>query len=168
MPVKISAQQEFCSDEHKAIALLLSQYRGPRPQLLTPGTISSRLVPNPPSPTPYVPPTKKDWDILFQSMFDEYFNSPPSVASPVPAVVALEPVDSTGTPSSTTNDQDAPSPNNDPFFGVLIPEPNSKESSSSDVIPTNVHLVNQPPVHLMTNENPSTVNIKQHCGKRLA
>ncbi|GJT41935.1 retrovirus-related pol polyprotein from transposon TNT 1-94 [Tanacetum coccineum] len=37
---------------------------------------------------------------------------------------------------------------NDPFFGVTIPEPNSKESSSRDVIPTNVHLVNQPLEHL--------------------
>ncbi|GJS60184.1 hypothetical protein Tco_0654968 [Tanacetum coccineum] len=83
---------------------------GPAPQLLTPGTISSGLVPNPPSPTPYVPPTKKDWDILFQTMFDEYFNPPPSVASPVPAVVSPEPADPTGTPSSNTIDQDAPSP----------------------------------------------------------
>nr|GEZ89836.1 retrovirus-related Pol polyprotein from transposon TNT 1-94 [Tanacetum cinerariifolium] len=82
---------------------------GPEPQLLTPRTISSEVVPNPPSPTPYVPPTKKDWDILFQLMFDEYLSLPPSVASPVPAVVALEPADSTSSPSSTPVDQDAPS-----------------------------------------------------------
>ncbi|GKB88268.1 retrovirus-related pol polyprotein from transposon TNT 1-94 [Tanacetum coccineum] len=44
---------------------------GPEPQLLTPRTHNSGLVPNPPSPTPYVPPTKKDCDILFQPMFDE-------------------------------------------------------------------------------------------------
>ncbi|GJX18799.1 retrovirus-related pol polyprotein from transposon TNT 1-94 [Tanacetum coccineum] len=37
---------------------------------------------------------------------------------------------------------------NDPFFGVPIPKPNSKESSSMDVIPTNMHSVNQPPEHL--------------------
>ncbi|GKD25689.1 retrovirus-related pol polyprotein from transposon TNT 1-94 [Tanacetum coccineum] len=37
---------------------------------------------------------------------------------------------------------------NNPFFGVLIPEPNSKESSLRDVIPTNVHSVNQPPEHI--------------------
>nr|GEY30208.1 retrovirus-related Pol polyprotein from transposon TNT 1-94 [Tanacetum cinerariifolium] len=43
-------------------------------------------------------------------MFDEYFNPPPSVASPVIAVVAPEPTDLTGTPSSTSIDQDAPSP----------------------------------------------------------
>ncbi|GKA79138.1 retrovirus-related pol polyprotein from transposon TNT 1-94 [Tanacetum coccineum] len=81
-------------------------------------------------------------------MFDEYFSPPPSVASPVPVVVAQVPVDSTGSPSSTLVNQDAPSQNNDPFFGVSIPEPNYEESSSRDVILTNVHSVNQPPEHL--------------------
>ncbi|GKE61134.1 hypothetical protein Tco_1511501 [Tanacetum coccineum] len=33
---------------------------GPGPKLLTPRTISSGLVPNIPSSTPYVPPTKND------------------------------------------------------------------------------------------------------------
>nr|GEY51674.1 hypothetical protein [Tanacetum cinerariifolium] len=47
------------------------------------------LVPNSSSPTLYVPPTKKDWDILFQPIFDEYFNPPPSVASPVPVYQKL-------------------------------------------------------------------------------
>nr|GEY95834.1 retrovirus-related Pol polyprotein from transposon TNT 1-94 [Tanacetum cinerariifolium] len=67
-------------------------------------------MPNPPSPTPYVPPTKKDYDILFQPMFDEYFSPPPCVASLVHVVIALEPTDSTGSPSSTLVDQDPPSP----------------------------------------------------------
>ncbi|GJV86895.1 retrovirus-related pol polyprotein from transposon TNT 1-94 [Tanacetum coccineum] len=43
-------------------------------------------------------------------MFDEYFNPLPSVASSVPAVVALVLADSTGPPSSTTINQDAPYP----------------------------------------------------------
>ncbi|GJS69730.1 hypothetical protein Tco_0702571 [Tanacetum coccineum] len=38
--------------------------------------------------------------------------------------------------------------NNDPFFGIPIPEPTSEESSSRDVITTNVHSVNQPPEYL--------------------
>nr|GEW89469.1 hypothetical protein [Tanacetum cinerariifolium] len=42
----------------------------PDPQLLTPGTISSGFVPQPPSPTPNVPPTKNDWDTLLYPMFD--------------------------------------------------------------------------------------------------
>ncbi|GJZ51774.1 hypothetical protein Tco_0606289 [Tanacetum coccineum] len=98
----------------------------------------------PPSQTPYVPPTKND----FQLLFDEYFNPSPSVASPVPTVVTPEHADPTSTPSSTSIDQDAPSPNNDPFFGVPIPESNSKESSLRDVILTNVHSVKQPSKHL--------------------
>ncbi|GJT01489.1 retrovirus-related pol polyprotein from transposon TNT 1-94 [Tanacetum coccineum] len=58
-------------------------------------------------------------------------------------VVAPEPVVSTGSPFSTTADQDAPSPNvahmnNNPFFGIPIPE-NDSEATSSDVIPTVVH-----------------------------
>ncbi|GJZ96068.1 retrovirus-related pol polyprotein from transposon TNT 1-94 [Tanacetum coccineum] len=82
---------------------------GPAPQLFTPVTLSSGLVPNPPFPAPYVLPTKNDWDILFQPMFDEFFNPPPSVVSPVPAAVARRPADLTGSPMSTSIEQDAPS-----------------------------------------------------------
>nr|GEZ31096.1 hypothetical protein [Tanacetum cinerariifolium] len=142
---------------------------------MTPTTISSRLVPNPPPSTPHVPPSRTKWDILFQPLFDELLIPPPSVDPPSPEViapitevVAPEPAELTSSPSSTTVDQDAPSPsnsqttpktqshvisndveeenhdldfvhmNNDPFFGIPIPE-NDFESSSSDVIPTVVH-----------------------------
>ncbi|GKF68140.1 hypothetical protein Tco_0197819, partial [Tanacetum coccineum] len=76
--------------------------------------ISSRLVPNLVPAAPYVPPTNKKLEILFQPMFDEYLE-PPRVerpVSPAPAVPVL--VNSTGTPSSTTIDQDAPSLNHSP------------------------------------------------------
>ncbi|GJT96321.1 hypothetical protein Tco_1091839 [Tanacetum coccineum] len=97
-------------DSDKLTTMAFEQFNlRPGPQLLTPGIISSGLVPNPSSPTPYVPPTKKDCDILFQPMFDEYFSPPPSVASPVPTVIAPVPADSTCSPSSTLVDQDAPS-----------------------------------------------------------
>ncbi|GJZ60598.1 hypothetical protein Tco_0616414 [Tanacetum coccineum] len=81
-------------------------------------------------------------------MFDEYFYPPSIVASPILAVVAPEPADPTGTPSLTSIDQDAPFLNSDPFFGVPIPKLNYEESSSRDVIPTNVQSVNKPPEHL--------------------
>ncbi|GKF42824.1 retrovirus-related pol polyprotein from transposon TNT 1-94, partial [Tanacetum coccineum] len=48
---------------------------GPNPNLLTPGPISSRLVPNSALAIPYVPPTNKDLELLFQPMFDEYFET---------------------------------------------------------------------------------------------
>ncbi|GJV01876.1 hypothetical protein Tco_1335445 [Tanacetum coccineum] len=76
---------------------------------LTPGYISSGLVQNPVSPTPYVPPSKKDYEILFQLLCDEYFNPPPRAISPDPvAVAAPRAVDPADSPSSTTIDQDVP------------------------------------------------------------
>ncbi|GKA55503.1 retrovirus-related pol polyprotein from transposon TNT 1-94 [Tanacetum coccineum] len=39
----------------------------------------SGLVPNPPPSTPFVPPSRSDWDLLFQPMFDESLNPPPYV-----------------------------------------------------------------------------------------
>nr|GEZ05973.1 retrovirus-related Pol polyprotein from transposon TNT 1-94 [Tanacetum cinerariifolium] len=90
---------------------------GPALNEMTPATISSRLVPKPFSSTPYVPPSRNDWDLLFQPLFDELLTPPPSVDPPAPEVMALiadviSPVqaESTGSPSSTTVDQDAPSP----------------------------------------------------------
>ncbi|GKB47571.1 retrovirus-related pol polyprotein from transposon TNT 1-94, partial [Tanacetum coccineum] len=136
---------------------------------MTPTTISSGLVPNPPPLRPFVPPSRIDRDILFQPLFDELLTPPPSVDHPAPEVVAqinevvaLVSAVSTGLPSSTTVDKDAPCssnsqttpetqppiiPNNveednhdievehmynDPFFGVPILEIPSDQSSSSE------------------------------------
>ncbi|GJW25722.1 putative ribonuclease H-like domain-containing protein [Tanacetum coccineum] len=92
---------------------------GPALHDMTPVTISSGLVPNPPPSTPFVPPSRSDWDLLFQPMFDESLNPPPyvdlqapEVIAPIPEVVAPEHAVLTGSPSSTTVDQDAPSPSN--------------------------------------------------------
>ncbi|GJW99222.1 retrovirus-related pol polyprotein from transposon TNT 1-94, partial [Tanacetum coccineum] len=135
-----------------------------------------RLVPNPPPSTPFVPSSRTDWDIMFQPMFDELLTPPPSVdypttevVAPIHEVVAPVPVVSTGSPSSTNVNQDAPSPShsqttpetqppvipndveednhdieithmgNDPYFGIPIPEIPSDQSSSSDSIHTIVH-----------------------------
>ncbi|GJQ93909.1 retrovirus-related pol polyprotein from transposon TNT 1-94 [Tanacetum coccineum] len=92
---------------------------GPAPTFLTPGQISLGLVPNPVPAAPYVPPTNKELEILFQPMFDEYLE-PPRVERPVsPAPAASVPVNSAGTPSSTTIDQDAPSPSHSPSSSAL-------------------------------------------------
>ncbi|GJT67775.1 retrovirus-related pol polyprotein from transposon TNT 1-94 [Tanacetum coccineum] len=116
-------------------------------------------------------------DILLQPMFDELLTLPPSVDLLAPEVIAqsdevVTPVTdvSTGSPSSTIVDQDAPSPSNsqttpetqppsipndveednhdievahmgnDPYFGFLILEILFDQSSSSDSIHTMVHL----------------------------
>nr|GFC19839.1 retrovirus-related Pol polyprotein from transposon TNT 1-94 [Tanacetum cinerariifolium] len=132
---------------------------GPALNDMTPGTISSGLVQKPSSSASYVPPLRNDWDLLFQLMFDELLNPPPSVdnqaaevIAPIAEVIPQVDDDSTGLPSSTTVDQDAPSPSksltptkiqssvilqdvgndnldievahigNDPLLGVSIPE----------------------------------------------
>ncbi|GJV73736.1 integrase, catalytic region, zinc finger, CCHC-type containing protein [Tanacetum coccineum] len=58
---------------------------------------------------PCIPPPRDDWDRLFQPMFDEYFNLPTIVGSPVPVVVAPRAVELADSPVSTSIDQDAPS-----------------------------------------------------------
>nr|GEW55755.1 hypothetical protein [Tanacetum cinerariifolium] len=65
-----------------------------------------------------LPPLRTDWDLLFQPLFDELITYPPSFDHLTPKVIALiaevvapEPAASTSSPSSTTIDQDAPSPN---------------------------------------------------------
>nr|GEX37111.1 retrovirus-related Pol polyprotein from transposon TNT 1-94 [Tanacetum cinerariifolium] len=84
---------------------------------ITSRTISSGLVQKSSLSTSFVPPSRNDWDLLFQPMFNELLNPPPSVVNQAPKVIApidevIPPVyaDSTGSPSSTTVDQDAPSP----------------------------------------------------------
>ncbi|GKD48991.1 hypothetical protein Tco_1277967 [Tanacetum coccineum] len=50
---------------------------GPTLHDLTPVTISSELVPNPPSSTPFVPPSRFDLDLLYLQMFYELAHLPP-------------------------------------------------------------------------------------------
>nr|GFB63209.1 putative ribonuclease H-like domain-containing protein [Tanacetum cinerariifolium] len=112
-------------------------------------------------------PSRNDCDLLFQPLFDELLTPLPSVdplapevIAPIVDVIPPEQAESTGSPSSTTVDQDAPSPSksqttpetqshviaqnveedihdikvahmgNDPLFGMPIPEVASDQSSS--------------------------------------
>nr|GEX22770.1 retrovirus-related Pol polyprotein from transposon TNT 1-94 [Tanacetum cinerariifolium] len=163
-------------DELTAIASEQSR-SGPALNEMAPATISSRLVQKSSSSTSYVPPSRNYWDLLFQPMFDELLNPPPSVDRQAAEVIAsiadaVPPVqaDSTGLPSSTMVDQDAPSLSkshtttetqssvipqeaeednldievahmgNDMLFGVPIPEVTSAQSSST----TSLHSIVQP------------------------
>nr|GEX92097.1 retrotransposon protein, putative, Ty1-copia subclass [Tanacetum cinerariifolium] len=116
---------------------MASEQRSSGPVLneMTPGTISSGLVPTTSPSTSYVPPSRNDWDLLFQPMFDELLNPQPSVVNQTPEAIApivevIPPgyVDSTSSPSSTTVDQDAPSMSNSP----------TPTETQSSVIPQNV------------------------------
>ncbi|GJZ17106.1 hypothetical protein Tco_0553229 [Tanacetum coccineum] len=87
---------------------------GPAPNLLMPGPISLGLVPNPPPTAPYVPPTNKELEILFQPMFDDYFE-PHIVDRLVPPAPATQVLVNLIDPSvSISVDQDAPSGSHSP------------------------------------------------------
>nr|GEU82085.1 retrovirus-related Pol polyprotein from transposon TNT 1-94 [Tanacetum cinerariifolium] len=112
---------------------------GPEPSFLMPGQISSGLVPNSVSAAPYVPPTNKELEILFQSMFDEYLK-PPRVERPVsPATTFQVLVISSGTHSSTAIDQDAPSPSHS--SSELQPLSHIKLDEYDDVLKNKARLV---------------------------
>nr|GFB16159.1 hypothetical protein [Tanacetum cinerariifolium] len=96
---------------------MASEQRSSGPALndMTPGTISSGLVHKSSSSASYVPPSRNDWDLLFQPLFNELLNPPPSVVNqaieviaPIAEVIHQVDADSTGSPSSTIVDQDAP------------------------------------------------------------
>ncbi|GJS97682.1 retrovirus-related pol polyprotein from transposon TNT 1-94 [Tanacetum coccineum] len=99
---------------------------GPAPQLMTPRTLNSGFVTNPIPQPPYVQPTKNYWDILFQPMFDEFFNPPESVVSLVPTVVARRPTYPTGVKEHIQTAHF-----DDPFHGILHEDSTSQESSSN-------------------------------------
>ncbi|GKB39703.1 retrovirus-related pol polyprotein from transposon TNT 1-94 [Tanacetum coccineum] len=143
---KLQPKADIDFDELTAMASEHSS-SGPALHEMTPATISSGLVPNPPPSTPVDHPA-------------------PEVVAPIDEVAAPVPAVSTGLPSSTTVDQDAPSPSNsqttpdtqppvipndveednhdikvahmgnDPYFGIPILEVSSDQSSSSDSIHT--------------------------------
>nr|GFB67816.1 hypothetical protein [Tanacetum cinerariifolium] len=112
--LKLKADIDF-----NELTAMASKHSSSEPALhkMTLATINSGLVPNPSSSTPFVPPLRTDWNILFQPLFDELLTPPPSVDHPAPKVIAAtaevvapEPTALTGSPSSTTVDQDAPAP----------------------------------------------------------
>nr|GFC44239.1 putative ribonuclease H-like domain-containing protein [Tanacetum cinerariifolium] len=76
--------------ERRSHTLIEAAYTISRPALheMTPATISLGFVPKPTSLTPFVPPLRNDWDLLFQPLFDELLNPSPSVDPPAPEVIA--------------------------------------------------------------------------------
>ncbi|GKA84318.1 retrovirus-related pol polyprotein from transposon TNT 1-94 [Tanacetum coccineum] len=131
---------------------------GPAPILLTPGPISSGLVPNPAPAIPFAPPTNKELEMLFQPMFDEYFNPPGIRQNPIPVIptgpsvsIAIDldapsgshtssPLDHhsssvhhglAGEPSAEVNPFAAADP--EPFVNVFAPDYNSEASSSGEI-----------------------------------
>ncbi|GJV30043.1 retrovirus-related pol polyprotein from transposon TNT 1-94 [Tanacetum coccineum] len=83
---------------------------GPMLHSMTPTTPSSGLVLNPPPLVPFVLPSRKEWDVVFKPMFDEFYSPPASVAYLVPVVEDPTPVEFNRFTFSTTVDQMLNSP----------------------------------------------------------
>nr|GEY20437.1 retrovirus-related Pol polyprotein from transposon TNT 1-94 [Tanacetum cinerariifolium] len=109
----------------------------------------SGLVHTNSSSTSYVPPSRNDWDLLFQPMFDELLNPPsgvnqaPEAIAPIVEVIPPVNADLTCSPSSTMVEQDAPSTTHlwsNPLVGIPILEINSEKSitpaSPQAIVPT--------------------------------
>ncbi|GKA90291.1 hypothetical protein Tco_0812161, partial [Tanacetum coccineum] len=118
-------------DGTSTTAQLYPELLGPAPALMTPGYISSGLMQNSVSPTPYVPPSKKDYEIL-----------------------AVDPV---GSPSSTTIDQDEQSTSTSPSNQEIQSQVTHQENVIGDPsrpVPqfTPDHSSSGPVLHEMTSD----------------
>ncbi|GJW25382.1 retrovirus-related pol polyprotein from transposon TNT 1-94, partial [Tanacetum coccineum] len=108
--------------------------------------VERRLVPNNAPSTSSKPPSKKDLDILFQPIFEEYFKPSPSVVSLTISAVTL-PTNTAEETSLIYIDQDAPSPMIHLQFAP--PDSSSAKSSSSRIVDTsNMHTFQQPYSHI--------------------
>nr|GEX01182.1 hypothetical protein [Tanacetum cinerariifolium] len=129
------------ASEHNSLELAFHE--------MTPTTIILGIVPNLPPSTPFVIPSRTNWDLLFQPLFDGLLNPLSSVDHPALEVIALitkavapEPAASTVISNDVeeeNHDIDVAHMNNDSFIDISIPENDSKTSSYSNVIPIIMH-----------------------------
>nr|GEU63912.1 retrovirus-related Pol polyprotein from transposon TNT 1-94 [Tanacetum cinerariifolium] len=131
---------------------------GPALHELTPITISSGFVPKPTSSTPFVPPLRNDWDLLFQHFAPELAESTCS-----PSLTTVNQHEPSPSKSQTTLEtqppvipQDVKEDNHDIevahmgydlIFGLPIPEVTSDQSSSTISSHTIMHPDHQIPQH---------------------
>nr|GEX19015.1 retrovirus-related Pol polyprotein from transposon TNT 1-94 [Tanacetum cinerariifolium] len=114
--------------------------KGPAPTFLTPGQISSGLIPNSVLANPYAPPPIKNWRFYFnqcsmniwnllglsdQILLLKQYSLPPSIVAE---------------PYFMEDDNVTPIDNN-PFVNVFGPEPHSEASSSGDISSTELPYV---------------------------
>nr|GEV54675.1 hypothetical protein [Tanacetum cinerariifolium] len=100
--------------------------------------------------------TRNDWDHLFQPIFDEYFNPPPNVVSPVQVAATPRAVDIADSPMSTSINQDVPSTS----------IPSTQEQEQSPIIsqgakesPKTPHF-HDDPLHEYSTSQGSSLNVR--------
>nr|GFA22249.1 integrase, catalytic region, zinc finger, CCHC-type, peptidase aspartic, catalytic [Tanacetum cinerariifolium] len=106
---------------------------GPAPTFLTPGHISSGLVPNPVLATPYAPPPIKNWRFYFNQCLMNIWNllglsDQILLVKHLPPGVVAEP--------HFMKDHNVSPVDNNPFVNVFAPETHSEASSSGDISST--------------------------------
>ncbi|GJU26496.1 retrovirus-related pol polyprotein from transposon TNT 1-94 [Tanacetum coccineum] len=145
---------------------------GPNLQGLNSRHTSLGLVLNQAASTSAKPPTKNDWDLLFQPMFDEYFKNLSVASNPISAATLPPPnIAEASSSSSTLIDKDTPSPSTSPnikatnsplnstneevamfdsdtFTNPFAPSDTSSAESSSRIVDTsNMHTFQQPQIY---------------------
>ncbi|GJT23973.1 retrovirus-related pol polyprotein from transposon TNT 1-94 [Tanacetum coccineum] len=140
-PVHIMRQYTVTFDELTEQMAPVQFSSGPAPNLLTPGPISSGLVPNPAPAIPYAPPTNKELEMLFQPMFglspsvsiaiDLDAPSGSHTSSPLDHHSSSVHHGLAGEPYAEVNPFAAADP--EPFVNVFAPDYNSEASSSGEI-----------------------------------
>nr|GEX93260.1 copia protein [Tanacetum cinerariifolium] len=85
----LDAYDSDCDEISTAKAVIMANFLEPALHEMTTATSSSGLVPNPPPLAPFVPPSRHEWYLVFQPVFDEFFSPSTSVASLDPVEKAL-------------------------------------------------------------------------------
>nr|GFA92224.1 integrase, catalytic region, zinc finger, CCHC-type, peptidase aspartic, catalytic [Tanacetum cinerariifolium] len=129
--------------------------KGPTPIFLTPGQISSGLVPNPIPAAPYLPPTINSAGTPSSTTIDQVAPSPSiSLSSSTLQSYILH--QGVAAKSTFMKDNPVAPVDNNPFINVFAPEPNFDALSSEDVSLKESTYVSQTLNHLSkwSNDNP--------------
>ncbi|GJY27198.1 integrase, catalytic region, zinc finger, CCHC-type containing protein [Tanacetum coccineum] len=136
--VQFDELTQMASEQHSS---------GPELQGLTSGHISSGLVLNQAASTSAKPPTKNDWDVLFQPMFDEYFKPPRTISTPFSLQLYLHQIQPELLHLHTLIKM-LPTQNSDTFTNPFAPPDSSSAESSSRIVDTsNMHTFQQPQIN---------------------
>nr|GEW62762.1 retrovirus-related Pol polyprotein from transposon TNT 1-94 [Tanacetum cinerariifolium] len=112
----------------------------------------SGLMPKPTSSTPYVPPSRNDWDLQFQPLFDELL-TPPPIDQDAPSPSKYQTTPETQSPiipqdvKENIHDIEVAHMRNGLLFGMPISEVASDQSSSAVSPHIIVHPDHQIPQH---------------------
>ncbi|GJU19173.1 retrovirus-related pol polyprotein from transposon TNT 1-94 [Tanacetum coccineum] len=129
---------------------------GPEPIMMTPGQLNLGLAPSHVPAITNIPPTDKDLEILFQPMFDEYFEQSTD-SEPVPMATSFTVILTSASSSllrgvsagrNYSKDNLITQADLHPSVNPVAGEPSSAQSTSGDVSLAEPIQVNYPPDHI--------------------